>query len=815
MNDLIQGRTLRIQDADVLLGLSSWHLYPDLAVQTAKSQFVKQSDPLIKHGGIITLGLLKGSTDNTDGIYWSLPLAHLRFYGDPIVSTGCAGFIGSQVSLQQFLCVILGDILDTWNVMSHDWELTFKLIIVIAECLSDETDSEIHMTQSQLYDEFRWIHPLASAANFFLQSSGTDRQNLRRLIKYGQRHCSKFIIPSDEPLPLLFGLCKLELLLSSWERFGIPSAGRTHILRHYLENTYGNSGVLTDAIIETGDAASTTIWYIDLYPENRQTKKDLHEPYDISEFLAEPVQDEVEDENSQAVSHCSVPSKRKFIEDDPISLQEETSKPPLVWSIPSLQARRRVSDTDEAFALLPPGPNEDPIEFQFFCGVPLMTAVYVQNYTQDFDRPISPSIRLSDLHDFLEQGIITRCQLRTLITGSDFYKLRTELHRSFSSLNHISLLEEVYLQLSGAKIDLHSASKPIRHLAWLKNLPKDQHLPPENVFSCITYFETGYLNLEPASLKDCLALSCNDSLYVSSRLLMDPFEIRPKIAVTRMIGNIGKPGVSLLVSPANPRVLQLGPESWKVVAHDPFDGSVQDCFTSTSLHLSLTGYELDMVSEDSGSKGARDPDARIIEATISLHDRGKWIADLDILNADKEWKKTVQHRGCIHTSEEKLDTSHLPPLVSVENWYEFLDKPPSSCIVHTHKNSMARLATMSLAFQMSQRFFVVPPDTCWKCVASHYSVRTGDFFMPSEYNPIQQVHALPMQGARYERRNDRIHKSQLSQTLVDADDGYDYAVNMGTPMKPGVQSQPPDISSWEDFTAETVDGKQKPLFLIV
>lgn len=88
MNDLVQGKPLRVQDPDVLCGLSSWHLYPDLSVQHSTTTSVKQSDPLIKRGGIITLGLLEGSAGSKEGIYWSLPLAHLRFYGDPVPLIG-------------------------------------------------------------------------------------------------------------------------------------------------------------------------------------------------------------------------------------------------------------------------------------------------------------------------------------------------------------------------------------------------------------------------------------------------------------------------------------------------------------------------------------------------------------------------------------------------------------------------------------------------------------------------------------------------------------------------------------------------------
>lgn len=337
------------------------------------------------------------------------------------------------------------------------------------------------------------------------------------------------------------------------------------------------------------------------------------------------------------------------------------------------------------------------------------------------------------------------------MTGLDIYRVQSRFIQSFRSLRCITILDEIYSQLPGSKIDLNSLSRPIGDLKWQKKFPSNEPLPPENIFSCIAYFETGYLDIDPDTLKENFALSCHDSLYVSHRVLLDPFVSQPRISVTRMIGNIGKPGLSFLISPAEPRVLELGPESWKVVAHEPFDGKLQDCFTSTSLHLSLTGYKSDIAAAEPGRRGACEPDARMIEATISLHDRGKWIADLDILRAEKERKKrlVLTSPECTHTTEERLDTSYLPPLVSVENWYEFLDPPTSDCIVHVHKNAMARLAAVSLAFQRSHKFSIVSPDACWLCIGLRWTLGRECMTLSPDQKPIDKVYALDAPETRY------------------------------------------------------------------
>ncbi|ORY14331.1 hypothetical protein BCR34DRAFT_646751 [Clohesyomyces aquaticus] len=109
MNDLVSGKGLRIQSGDVLLGLSAWHLYPDISVQSPRPCFVSQGDTLISMGGIAAVGLVgQAERPTDDGFYWSLPLSHLKHYSDPVQTTRHSGLSESDVSYDQFLLVILG-----------------------------------------------------------------------------------------------------------------------------------------------------------------------------------------------------------------------------------------------------------------------------------------------------------------------------------------------------------------------------------------------------------------------------------------------------------------------------------------------------------------------------------------------------------------------------------------------------------------------------------------------------------------------------------------------------------------------------------
>jgi hypothetical protein len=101
-----------------------------------------------------------------------------------------------------------------------------------------------------------------------------------------------------------------------------------------------------------------------------------------------------------------------------------------------------------------------------------------------------------------------------------------------------------------------------------------------------------------------------------------------------------------------------------VVGHEPFDGKLQDNFTSTSLHLSFTGYELPL---DVGERGTRVFPAVFIQTAISVYDCGEWIADLDIMKSCRSWAAGRERQHCAHTEDEKANIDAFMPLVSIDS----------------------------------------------------------------------------------------------------------------------------------------------------
>src|SRR4051794_31649518 len=88
---LIQGVPQSIQYGSILLGLSSWHLYLDMLVLGYSPTSVDQKYPLVREGGLLTIDLQMNKDQG--GVFWSLPLNHLRYYSGPILAERCLGAV--------------------------------------------------------------------------------------------------------------------------------------------------------------------------------------------------------------------------------------------------------------------------------------------------------------------------------------------------------------------------------------------------------------------------------------------------------------------------------------------------------------------------------------------------------------------------------------------------------------------------------------------------------------------------------------------------------------------------------------------------
>lgn len=230
-------------------------------------------------------------------------------------------------------------------------------------------------------------------------------------------------------------------------------------------------------------------------------------------------------------------------------------------------------------------------------------------------------------------------------------------------------------------------------------------------FACIASLESGNLDISGEGLQDVMAMAVGDSLYIASSLLCDPLE-RPSKIIRRIRGNLGRAGIAMMIPPESPKIRASDVDNWNVINHDDFDGKQENCFAGTSLHLSFTGWTLPI---NTGRRGARGVEAYFLETLISVHDRGQWVADLNILPIfDDTILRLLNSPGhCKHS--EDPDWFPEMGLVSLDSWPEILERPAGISVVRAKGNWLARLAATTLSVTLGHLTIVLGDSICWKC----------------------------------------------------------------------------------------------------
>lgn len=322
----------------------------------------------------------------------------------------------------------------------------------------------------------------------------------------------------------------------------------------------------------------------------------------------------------------------------------------------------------------------------------------------------------------------------------------------------LEFVTTLYQNMEGATVDLEVLNLALSKTSWAIDLWSKADRPFENdenesshqqaepvditwsdieikgeeylacVFACIALFDSGYYDINPSSLREVFALSSGDSIYVASILLVDPASYaRPRSLIKRVFGNLGRSGMSFLISPAEPRLVPHSLESWRLVNHRPFDREFQNSFPGTSLHLSYTDYEMPI---NLGTHGLRDNQAVLVEAVITLDDKGKRLGDLNIgpLISNPLFKLYEIMHHCIHGDAERRSIpsgsslSSLRRLVSIDCWDELFEFPDRNALFRATGSWEARLAGLAASLQMKKEVMVLPESPCLTCLAQWLDV---------------------------------------------------------------------------------------------
>jgi hypothetical protein len=301
---------------------------------------------------------------------------------------------------------------------------------------------------------------------------------------------------------------------------------------------------------------------------------------------------------------------------------------------------------------------------------------------------------------------------------------KSGLWNYFLSLAGLSSACDLYEKLDDATMNPKITTLPLSGAKWLvdqkfvnNNPLHSVHLKRDQVFACVSYLDSAQ-DIALHYFKNVMAVSSGDSIYVSAALLDDPLELHPQNGVRRIVGNVGKPGLVLLVPPPNPVYRKPKAEDWRICnSRQSYDGKPADWFEGTSLSLSFTDWHV-AVEVDQRDQSHRTSEAQLHEAVVSVHSRGQWIADVDILDAlgkssaswDHEWyyKHDCAHKGSSRHEPAEEDVR------TITTWDEFLDNPEEPVIMLTHGNWRARLAAVALGVRRHDRV-VATKGMCWDC----------------------------------------------------------------------------------------------------
>jgi hypothetical protein len=204
MENIITGVPQSVENAAVLLAVSAWHLYPDMAVLGSTTTNIKQKNHLVCSGGIITLGLSHKMKGDEFGISWSLPLSHLRYYGKPVQATRSISSSSSRVSMEELLLVSFGCVTSGWTQHAESNSQCARLLLAIRNALR---------AAQQLVSSSPWCDLLSEIASKYLGYVGPAKDEADALIAFGRRRCQSFLSTRRKPIPLAFNICQPEVFV--------------------------------------------------------------------------------------------------------------------------------------------------------------------------------------------------------------------------------------------------------------------------------------------------------------------------------------------------------------------------------------------------------------------------------------------------------------------------------------------------------------------------------------------------------------------------------------------------------------------------
>jgi len=690
LEKIICGMSCSITDGAVIVALLSWHVYPDLILLSPKVQEIKQHDGLIKTAGQITIGLIPPSSDpdfNQSGVHWSLSLGHLRYYGTAEVtsrSLHCTPSGGHRFTFDEFLLIYIGSRMRLWSfreriTLQEATDFVINILSKFDEILFNDSPPDSD-------NPLCWIRMFNTVLEAYKNGIQADHSRVSRFLALGWR--SPRVSEDGSP----------------YRSLGLSSTSFSRVLRNKSDRASYEQESIQDYL--SSDRISKHPFIILVAETFHDTSQIIiHSRYlKLSHLLKE--------KSVEAREHPD----GGFIID--IQKGTLTLGPPRVstrWANPPRSIVRLYRK-----GLNRPPPNSVDVN-----------VIHLQKIGLTSSHTVFSPGTFAFRNDY-EFGVPYR-RFQHYLSTRDTDPI--ELERLLLSLpttivfSDLCVCQKLYASLPGATISpsILESKFPIipardsRSRSTLTSIRDTLGFH----FRLIAHLETGDPDIftETREWHNIFALSTENTLYLHPALAGNPKFGHSSGAICRVQGNVGLPGFTLIGIPDNIEDVSLcdikkpDANKWNIVNHHKFDGDLSDEFSTTTLHLRLTGYSYPLPTGPRSTISK----ATFVEAAISAFDVGEWIGDLDVFRVihattdpyDEDLRVVPPNPQCRGNAAGRIPERDL---VAIENWEELLNPHPGlPAVVKCHGNWQARLAVISICLQLDYRIIVFDSHGCWDC----------------------------------------------------------------------------------------------------
>ncbi|RGP70083.1 hypothetical protein FSPOR_4195 [Fusarium sporotrichioides] len=671
-------------DRAIISGIYAWHLYPDLLVFQKEAKKIPFNDTLIPNSAVLSLGLEYRGTPSDSFIRWSLALSHLRYYGDPVQVKSNDAF--TRIRMPDMWLLALGSLLGSWAVPYTSLSIGMAWFEQLGHRLRGSTQCN--------RTELSWLLRVCDAVTGL---SHEQRDTAERLVKYGCRRGGSLLgIEGSVPTQIaFFGLCT-PAFLSSMDQDDDVEIGI-----ECLRNVSVQAGIeVQDVVISHSEKIGSydyTEWIttqpIDLQLTQNETSRDLAKNGQVKfmRWIHCPIDDD----------DCAT---RSMLEQRARSIQERGEACKLVTHHRGFLHSHPFHDNfirtwhepPEIFKLSGSQDGEEQEDFMDCLDSQRTETVirYLISYLYQ-NQPVSgPERRLKRKRRATNSPEIPPRKYNFQSCFDVMTNLVPKPSEMIVAMRALEVAHKLYETLPGATVSLRIIEQNLLKAQWLPSSIKTtlslmstisridgyekivstpvedhiKHMTRQDSFACVAMFESGHLNIDPVRLTEVIALCYENSIFVAEILLRDPSVDTSTLGLAHMVGNVGNAGMVFMVSPIEPRVRQAQHDP-SLIDHLKYDNSVVDKLRGTSLHLSFTTWKMPL---DWETTGEIDQEVFLLEAVVSVQDNGTWVADIDVLERERQGIDTLTFTcGCLDP--------HFPAdadAVSLDTWEELLDPPP-------------------------------------------------------------------------------------------------------------------------------------------